>query len=40
VKFCSLKVSMDHENKDSKTYLVNIKKYDTKTRGEKNDLGD
>jgi hypothetical protein len=26
-KFCSLKVPMDHEDKDSKTYLVKIKKY-------------
>jgi hypothetical protein len=30
-KFCSLKVPMDHEDKDSKTYVVNIKKYDTGT---------
>jgi hypothetical protein len=30
-KFCSLKVPMDHEDKDSKTYLVKIKKYDTGT---------
>jgi hypothetical protein len=29
--FCSLKVPMDHKNKDSKTYVVNIKKYDTGT---------
>jgi inorganic pyrophosphatase/exopolyphosphatase len=29
--FCSLKVSMDHEDKDSKTYVVKIKKYDTGT---------
>jgi hypothetical protein len=29
--FCSLKVCMDHEDKDSKTYLVQIKKYDTGT---------
>jgi hypothetical protein len=28
-KFCSLKVSTDHENKESKTYVVNVKKYDT-----------
>jgi hypothetical protein len=28
---CSLKVPMDHEYKDSKTYLVKIKKYDTGT---------
>jgi hypothetical protein len=30
-KFCSLKVPMDHEDKDSKTYLVKIKKHDTWT---------
>jgi hypothetical protein len=30
-RYCSLKVPMDHEDKDSKTYLVNIKKYDTGT---------
>jgi hypothetical protein len=30
-KFCSLKVPMDHEYKDSKTYVVKIKKYDTGT---------
>jgi hypothetical protein len=30
-KFCSLKVPMDHKDKDSKTYVVNIKKYDTGT---------
>jgi hypothetical protein len=29
VKFCSLTVPMDHEDKDSKTYVVKIKKYDT-----------
>jgi hypothetical protein len=28
-KFCSLKVPMDHKDKDSKTYVVKIKKYDT-----------
>jgi hypothetical protein len=28
-KFCSFKVPMDHEDKDSKTYLVKIKKHDT-----------
>jgi hypothetical protein len=28
-KFFSLKVPMDHEDKDSKTYVVKIKKYDT-----------
>jgi hypothetical protein len=27
-KFCSLKVPMDHKDKESKTYVVNIKKYD------------
>jgi hypothetical protein len=30
-KFSSLKVPMDHKDKDSKTYVVNIKKYDTGT---------
>jgi hypothetical protein len=30
-KFCSLKVPMDHEDKDSKMYVVKIKKYDTGT---------
>jgi hypothetical protein len=30
-KFCSLKVPMDHKDKDSKTYVVKIKKYDTGT---------
>jgi hypothetical protein len=30
-KFCSLKDPMDHEDKDSKTYVVKIKKYDTGT---------
>jgi hypothetical protein len=28
-KFFSLKVPMDHEDKESKSYVVNIKKYDT-----------
>jgi hypothetical protein len=28
-KFCSLKVPIDHEDKESKTYLVKVKKYDT-----------
>jgi hypothetical protein len=28
-KFCLLKVPMDHEDKESKTYVVKIKKYDT-----------
>jgi hypothetical protein len=30
-KFCSLKVPMNHEDKDSKTYAVRIKKYDSGT---------
>jgi hypothetical protein len=30
-KFCSLKVPMDHEEKESKTYVVKVKKYDTGT---------
>jgi hypothetical protein len=30
-KFCSLKVPMDHEDKDSKTFVVKVKKYDTGT---------
>jgi hypothetical protein len=30
-KFCSLKVQMDREDKDSKNYVVKIKKYDTGT---------
>jgi hypothetical protein len=30
-KFFSLKAPMDNEDKDSKTYLVKIKKYDTGT---------
>jgi hypothetical protein len=30
-KFCSLKVSMDHEDKESKTYVFKVKKYDTGT---------
>jgi hypothetical protein len=29
--FCSLKVTMDHEDKDSKNYVVKIKKYDNRT---------
>jgi hypothetical protein len=29
--FCSLKVPMDHEDKDSNNYVVKIKKYDTGT---------
>jgi hypothetical protein len=30
-KFCSLKVRMDHEDKESKTYVVKVKKYDSGT---------
>jgi hypothetical protein len=30
-KFCSLKVPMDHEDKESKTYVVKVKKYDSWT---------
>jgi hypothetical protein len=30
-KFCSLKVPVDHEYKESKTYIVKIKKYDSGT---------
>jgi hypothetical protein len=30
-KFCSLKVPMDHEDKESKTYVVKFKKYDSGT---------
>jgi hypothetical protein len=30
-KFCSLKAPMDHEDKDSKTYVVKVKKYDSGT---------
>jgi hypothetical protein len=30
-KFCSLKVPMDHEDKESKTYVVKVKKYDSGT---------
>jgi hypothetical protein len=30
-KFCSLKVPMDHEYKDSKTCVVKVKKYDSVT---------
>jgi hypothetical protein len=33
-KFCSLKVPVDHKDKDSKTYVVKVKKYDTGTREE------
>jgi hypothetical protein len=30
-KFCSLKVPMDHADKESKTYIVKVKKYDPGT---------
>jgi hypothetical protein len=30
-KCCSLKVTMDHEDKESKTYIVKVKKYDSGT---------
>jgi hypothetical protein len=30
-KFCSLKVSIDHEDKGSNTYVFKINKYDTGT---------
>jgi hypothetical protein len=30
-KFCSLKVPMDHEDKESNTYVVKVKKYDSGT---------
>jgi hypothetical protein len=30
-KFCSLKVPIDHEDKESKTYVIKIKKYDSGT---------
>jgi hypothetical protein len=30
-KFCSLKFPMDHEDKESKTYVVKVKKYDSGT---------
>jgi hypothetical protein len=30
-KFCSLKVPMDHEDKESKTYIVKVKQYDSGT---------
>jgi hypothetical protein len=30
-KFCSLKVQMDHTDKESKTYIVKVKKYDSGT---------
>jgi hypothetical protein len=31
---CSLKVPMDHEDKESKTYIVKVKKYDSGTQAE------
>jgi hypothetical protein len=30
-KFCPLKVPMDHEDKESKTYVVKVNKYDSGT---------
>jgi hypothetical protein len=30
-KFCSLKVPIDHEDKESKTYTVKVKRYDSGT---------
>jgi hypothetical protein len=30
-KFCSLEVPMDHEDKESKTYVVKVNKYDSGT---------
>jgi hypothetical protein len=30
-EFCSLKVPIDHEDKESKTYMVKVKKYDSGT---------
>jgi hypothetical protein len=30
-KFCSLKVPIDHEDRESKTYMVKNKKYDSGT---------
>jgi hypothetical protein len=30
-QFCSLKVPSDYEDKESKTYMVNVKKYDSGT---------
>jgi hypothetical protein len=30
-KFCSLKVPIDHEDKESKTYVTKVKKYDSGT---------
>jgi hypothetical protein len=30
-KFCSLKVPMDHEDKESKTYVIKVNKYDSGT---------
>jgi hypothetical protein len=28
-EFCSLKVQIDHEDKESKTYMVKVKRYDS-----------
>jgi hypothetical protein len=33
-KFCSFKVPMDHEDRESKTYVVKVKKYDSGTPDE------
>jgi hypothetical protein len=33
-KFCSFKVTIDHEDKESKTYMVKVKKYDSGTLDE------
>jgi DNA-directed RNA polymerase subunit L len=30
-EFCSLKVTIDHEDKESKTYMVKVKNYDSGT---------
>jgi hypothetical protein len=30
-EFCTLKVPIDHEDKESKTYMVTVKKYDSGT---------
>jgi hypothetical protein len=29
IEFCSLKVPIDHEDKESKTYMVKVKRYDS-----------
>jgi hypothetical protein len=33
-EFCSLKVPIDHEDKESKTYMVKVRKYESGTREE------